>query len=278
MDSGDSLLIKEAENEIYHTDLDLPALEEFIHEMSNDNVTMVHSRVKIPSPLGMNLYISAFQDLLSMRTKAFLVKDIDPVILRRLLGKRSLHTDLNPERIDRYYTDKVPDPTSPEGLLRLMDVGGGLVEDSDHPLYVEKLRSVSSSTLRNWIEELAEAGRIMRIRGTGSDQIDGKWFSKSMAGVHGTLGCLATAGASDMDNVRELYTGNLFFQSTSSVVDSDWQDVGLSDPHECLRVKILDLLGSEGPKPTEELVEDCHSLRDRLRLFSMNLRFVIYFQ
>ena len=255
MDSGDSLLIKEAENEIYHSDLDLPALEEFIQDMANDNVTMVHSRVKLPSPLGMNLYISAFQDLLSMRTKAFLVKDIDPVILRRLLGKRSLHTDLNPERIDRYYTDKVPSPKSPDDLLRLMDVGGGLQEDSDHPLYVEKLSSVSPDTLRSWVEELAQAGRIMRIRGTGSDQIDGKWFSKSMAGVHGTLGCLATAGASDMDNVRELYTGNLFFQATSSVTDSDWEDVGLSDPHECLRVKILDLLGSEGPKPADVLVE-----------------------
>ena len=47
-------------------------------------------------------------------------------------------------------TDKVPDPTSPDGLLRLMDVGGGLVEDSEHPLYVET-SIVSSNTLRNWI-------------------------------------------------------------------------------------------------------------------------------
>ena len=68
----------------------------------------------------MNLHI-CIPRFVSMRTKAFLVKDIDPVILRRVLGKRSLHTDLNPERIDRYYTDSLPDPTSPEGLLRLMD-------------------------------------------------------------------------------------------------------------------------------------------------------------
>ena len=32
---------------------------------------------------------------------------------------------------------------------------------------------------------------------------------KINGGVHGELGCLATAGASD-NNVRELYTGNLF--------------------------------------------------------------------
>ena len=37
----------------------------------------------------MSLYMSAFEDLMSMRTRAFLVKDIDPAILERLLGRRS---------------------------------------------------------------------------------------------------------------------------------------------------------------------------------------------
>ena len=75
-----------------------------------------------------------------------------------------------------------------------------------------------------------------------------------MAFVHGTLGVLSSAGASELDNVRDLYTGNLSFQITSSMDDSGWEDVGLSDPHECLRVKILDLLGSEGPKTLDVLL------------------------
>ena len=254
MESGESLLIRETENEIYHSDLDLAGLDNFIQNMSKGEVHMVHSKVKLPSPLGMNLYISAFEDLLTMRARAFLVKDIDPEILRRLLGRRALQTDLDPERIDRYYSDKVRVPDSPDSLRRLMEVGGGLIEGTDHPLYIEKLDGISQDKIRSWMSSLAEEGRILRIRGTGSEQIDGKWFSRNMAFVHGTLGVLSSAGASELDNVRDLYTGNLSFQITSSMDDSGWEDVGLSDPHECLRVKILDLLGSEGPKTLDVLL------------------------
>ena len=254
MESGESLLIRETENEIYHSDLDLAGLEHFILSMSKGEVHMVHSKVKLPSPLGMNLYISAFEDLLTMRARAFLVKDIDPEILRRLLGRRALQTDLDPERIDRYYSDKVRVPDSPDSLRRLMEVGGGLIEGTDHPLYIEKLGKISQDKIRSWMSSLSQEGRILRIRGTGSEQIDGKWFSKNMAFVHGTLGVLSSAGASELDNVRDLYTGNLSFQVTSSMDDSSWEDVGLSDPHECLRVKILDLLGSEGPKTLDVLL------------------------
>ena len=254
MESGESLLIRETENEIYHSDLDLAGLDTFIQSMSKGDVHMVHSKVKLPSPLGMNLYISAFEDLLTMRARAFLVKDIDPEILRRLLGRRALQTDLDPEKIDRYYSDKVRVPDSPDSLRRLMEVGGGLIEGTDHPLYIEKLDAISKEKISSWMTSLAEDERILRIRGTGSEQIDGKWFSKNMAYVHGTLGVLSSAGASELDNVRDLYTGNLSFQVTSSMDDSGWKDVGLSDPHECLRVKILDLLGSEGPKTLDVLL------------------------
>ena len=255
MESGESLLIRETENEIYHSDLDIIGLNDFISKMSTGEVHMVHSRVKLPSPLGMNLYISSFEDLLTMRARAFLVKDIDPEILRRLLGRRSLQTDLDPERIDRYYFDKVGTPDSPEGLRRLMEMGGGLVIGTDHPLYAEKLAGISTETIQSWMDTLSEEGRILRVNGTGSPQIDGKWFSKNMAYVHGTLGVLSTEGGPELDNVRNLYTGNLSFQVTTSMNDSGWSDVGLSDPHECLRVKILDMLGAEGPMTLDVLLD-----------------------
>ena len=79
-------------------------------------------------------------------------------------------------------------PDSPEGLRRLMEMGGGLIEGTDHPLYSEKLAGISSETIQSWMDTLAQEGRILRVQGTGSSQIDGKWFSKNMAYVHGTLG------------------------------------------------------------------------------------------
>ena len=118
---ADSLLIREAQNEIFHTDLDMEELENFVNRMDEEGVRIVHSRVTLPSALGMNLYMAAFEDLLSMRTRAYLVKDIDPEILRHLLGGRSRATDLDAQSLDRYFQSKVSIPTDSEGLLRLME-------------------------------------------------------------------------------------------------------------------------------------------------------------
>ena len=74
----------------------------------------------------MSLYMSTFEDLLSMKTRAFLVKDIDPEILRRLLGNRSLATEMTDEQLKEYYANKVPRPTNSTELLSLMSRGGGL--------------------------------------------------------------------------------------------------------------------------------------------------------
>ena len=42
-----------------------------------------------------------------MKTRAFLVKDIDPEILKRLLGNRSLATELSKEQLGEYYCMRV---------------------------------------------------------------------------------------------------------------------------------------------------------------------------
>ncbi len=252
----DSLLVKEAQNEIFHTDLDMEDLENFVTRMEEEDVRIVHSRVNIPSTLGMNLYMAAFEDLLSMRTRAYLVKDIDPEILKRLLGGRHRATDLTAESLSKYYNDKVSSPTDATSLLRLMEMGGGLERELTNPLYEYKLRDIPVSTIREWVTELAANGDITKIKGSGSEQVDDKWFSMRMADIHGTLGVLASHGAAKMDDMRELYTGGLSYKMAekyNGTKVTKWREQALSDPHECLRVKIVDMLGSEGPQTTEQL-------------------------
>ena len=252
----DSVIIREAMNEIMNGDLDMRQLRNFISRMDSEDVRIVHRRVKMPSPLGMTLFMSSFEDLLSLRTRAYLIKDVDPEILRRLLGARSLATDLDKERIGEYYQSKVAVPNDALSLLRLMDMGGGLERQLTHPLYSEKLKGLKFETLRGWVHELAERGLITKVRNTNHDQIDDKWFSMRMASVHGTLGCLAVAGASEMDDLRALYTGGMTYEMAEGFKGSEpekWIESNLSDPLDCLRLKLLDMLGSEGPQTLESL-------------------------
>jgi ATP-dependent Lhr-like helicase len=255
---ADSLLIREAQNEIFHTDLDMEELEKFVNRMEDEGVRIVHSRVTLPSALGMNLYMAAFEDLLSMRTRAYLVKDIDPEILRRLLGGRSRATDLDDDALNQYFQNKAKIPDDAEGLLRLMEKGGGLHPDLNNPLYQDKLNDIDHGIINDWVTELAETGAISKIRNTGSPEVDNKWFSIRMAEVHGTLGVLASKGADDMQDLRELYTGGLNYEIADQFSGSNpvsWVPSKLMDPHEALRIKIVDMLGSEGPKTLVELSE-----------------------
>jgi ATP-dependent Lhr-like helicase len=252
----DSVLVREAMNEILNSDLDMPQLREFISRMDSEDVRIVHRRVKMPSPLGMTLFMSSFEDLLSLRTRAYLIKDVDPEILRRLLGARSLATELDKSRLDDYYQSKVSVPSDAASLLRLMDMGGGLERTLTNPLYGDKLKGIEIETIRGWVHELSERGLITKIRSTGHDKIDNKWFSMRMAEVHGTLGCLAIAGAAEMEDIRSLYTGGLNYEMGEDFSQGQplkWKKSYLSDPMDCLRLKLLDMLGSEGPQTAEEL-------------------------
>ena len=252
----DSVIVREVMNEILHIDLDMEQLDDFISRMDSEDVRIVHRRVRMPSPLGMTLFMSSFEDLLSLRTRAYLIKDVDPEILRRLLGARSLATDLDEGSLREYYQSKVSVPTNANGLLRLMDMGGGLEPSLTNPLYSEKLSHIDFDVMQGWVHELAERGLVTKIRKTGHEQIDGKWFSIRMADVHGTLGCLSVAGAADMDDLTELYTGGLTFEMGMDFKDgkpTKWKKSNLSDPLDCLRLKLLDMLGSEGPQTSETL-------------------------
>ena len=247
----DSLLIKEAKNEILFGDIDIKSLSSFLESSMNSETRIVHSKVVVPSKLGMSLYMSSFEDLLSMKTRAFLVKDIDPEILRRLLGNRSLATELTDDQLQEYYSDKVPKPTSANELLDLMKKGGGLDRNWENPLYQEKLKGIEHSTIEKWVKELAAEDKIRKIRSTGSKELDDKWFADYMAEIHGTLGCIAGAGGKDLTDIRDLYTKDLNFEISveyDGLNPTKWVEIGISDPHEALRVKIIEMLGSEGAK------------------------------
>tara|TARA_B100000315_G_scaffold250849_1_gene284462 strand:- start:2060 stop:7351 length:5292 start_codon:yes stop_codon:yes gene_type:complete len=255
--SSDSLLMKEVFNEILHHDLDMKGLDQFVTKVVDGTSRILHTRVKVPSPIGMNLYMSAFEDLLSMRTRAYLIKDIDPEILRRLLGQRALATQLNEGQVNSYYEDKVSIPVDAKSLLDIMDMGGGLDRNHANPLYRNKLEGIDKEIIRGWVKELIENGDIVRINNTGHDGIDNKWFSRRMGDIHGTLGVLSSHNAEDIDDLRKLYTGGLTFDVSTEYEDTEviaWESSPLSDPHECLRVKLVDLLGSEGPQTLDILV------------------------
>jgi ATP-dependent Lhr-like helicase len=254
----DSLLMREAKQEIFNGDIDLAGLLDFLERSKQSDVRLVHSKVQMPSKLGMSLYMSSFEDLLSMRTRAFLIKDIDPEVLKRLLGTRSLATELNDEELAQYFNEKVPIPSDANSLLNLMAKGGGLNRDWDNPLYANRLEGISHDVIKGWVEELVNNNSITKLRGTGMEELDGKWFSSYMAEVHGTLGCLAMHGGKDAKDLRDLYTRGLEFELAvefDGMIPTKWEKIAIIDPHESLRVKIIEMLGSEGPQTGDVLID-----------------------
>lgn len=252
----DSLLMREAKNEILFGDIDLIGLETFLSACAAGEARIVHTKVVVPSRLGMSLFMSAFEDLMSMKTRAFLVKDIDPAILQRLLGTRSLATELSREQLDTFYADKAPVPTDAKGLMRLMSHGGGLDREFNNPLYKEKMSNIPHETIHGWVEELVKQGKITKIDNTGQPELDGKWFSPYMAEIHATLGCLAVHGGDEADDLLDLHTHGITYDIAvgfSGTKPTEWEKKTLSDPQEALRVKLIEMLGSEGPKTSDEL-------------------------
>ena len=77
--------MREAKNEILYGDIDVKGLNQFLQACIDGEARIVHSRVSVPSRLGMSLYMSAFEDLMAMKTRAFLVKDIDSAVWRDCL-------------------------------------------------------------------------------------------------------------------------------------------------------------------------------------------------
>ena len=144
--------MREAKNEIMFGDIDLNSLNDFLELCIQGEARIVHQKMTIPSRLGMSLFMSAFEDLMSMKTRAFLVKDIDPTILQRLLGTRSLATELSEQELNDYYLNKAPIPNDSSKLLNLMSHGGGLEKSFNNPLYKEKLQNIDIDILRGWVE------------------------------------------------------------------------------------------------------------------------------
>ena len=252
-----SLLMKEAMNEIFEQDIDSWALSGFLARLEAGSMNISMVRTKLPSQLGMGLYKSAFEDLLSMGTRAYLIKDIDPEVLRRLLGRRALATELDIEQIKKFYEEKVPIPKNSDDLLLLMEMGGGLDSDLKNPLYDSKLKEIGEEKVSQWVLELLEDKKITKIKNTGSDLLDNKWFGTWMAEVHGTLGKIMIQ-STEIENIRDVTVQGLSFEwavEYEGFKVKKWAKKSITDPHEAMRFKICELLGSEGPKTLEELSE-----------------------
>ena len=175
-----------------------------------------------------------------------------------MLGSRSLATELTEEQLAEYYSNKVPKPTSASELLNLMSKGGGLDRKWENPLYAAKLNGIDHSTIESWVRELTSQGKITKIRSTGVTELDDKWFTTYMAEIHGTLGRISEAGGKDMEDLRDLYTKGLSYEVATEfdgVKPTTWEKRIITDAHEALRVKIIEMLGSEGPARGEEIIE-----------------------
>ena len=61
----DSLLMREAKNEIMFADIDMISLTEFLSLCVEGEARIVHQKMTIPSRLGMSLFMSSFEDLMS---------------------------------------------------------------------------------------------------------------------------------------------------------------------------------------------------------------------
>jgi ATP-dependent Lhr-like helicase len=252
-----SLLMREAMNEIFEQDIDSWALSGFLARLEAGSIQVSMIRNKLPSQLGMSLYKSAFEDLLSMGTRAYLIKDIDPEVLRRLLGRRALATELDEKQIKKFFNEKLPMPTNSEELLNLMEMGGGLNSDLKNPLYDKKLKEIGDEKVSEWVLKLVEEGKITKIRGTGSDLLDNKWFGTWMAEVHGTLGKIMLQ-SNELENIRDVNVQGLTYEigvEFDGYEVKKWKKKSITDPYEAIRFKICELLGSEGPKTLEGLGE-----------------------
>ena len=96
------------------------------------------------------------------------------------------------------------------------------------------------------------------MRSTGSAELDDKWFTTYMAEIHGTLGCISEAGGKEMEDIRDLYTKGLTFEVAvefDGLKPTKWDKVSITDPHEALRVKIIEMLSSEGPAKGEDIFD-----------------------
>ncbi len=125
------------------------------------------------------------------------------------------------------------------------------------PIYEEKLKGIDVDKVRTWIESLAKQGLVTKIDGTGT-KLDGKWFGNWMADVHGTLGCLSSQGGSEIEDIRQIYTKGVEYKIATEFDKTKvtkWEKKKIGDAYEALRVKIVELLGSEGPKTDEELTQ-----------------------
>ena len=78
-----------------------------------------------------------------------------------------------------------------------------------------------------------------------------------------------------MEDIRDLYTKGLTYEVAlefDGLKPTKWDKMSITDAHEALRVKIIEMLGSEGPAMEKQSSTDCLSLKAKLIQFFTNWR------
>ena len=146
-------------------------------------------------------------------------------------------------------------PQDAEGLLRLMDIGGGLERELTHPLYSEKLSGIDLEVIMGigW----PRPGRSRRSGTPATTRSTGSGSPRGWRASTAPSGCSPSQGRRD-GGLKELYTGGLSFEVAEDFTGgtpAGWKEAELSDAVDCLRLKLLDMLGSEGPRTLEAIAE-----------------------
>ena len=129
----DSLLIREAKSEIMFGDIDIKSLNQFL-EASKESEAYSSLESSSSVTTWYEFVHEYIRGLTVNEDSSIPGKDIDPEIMKRLLGNRSLATELTDEQLNDYYSNKVPKPTNASELLSLMSKGGGLDRKWENPL------------------------------------------------------------------------------------------------------------------------------------------------
>ena len=94
-----------------------------------------------------------------------------------------------------------------------------------------------------------------------------------MAEIHGTLGRISEAGGKEMEDIRDLYTKGISYEVATEfdgLTGTKWEKRTITDPHEALRVKIIEMLGVKVLPEATKSILDCHSHRAKSIQLFMN--------
>ena len=131
-----------------------------------------------------------------------------------------------------------------------MSHGGGLDREFHNPLYKEKVANIPLETVRGWVENFVSQGKSQRLTG----RVKKNWTANGLPPTwrKSTAPWVPCGGWQQGRNLLELHTKGLTYKVATAfdgTKPTTWEERSLGDPQEALRVKIIEMLGSEARRP-----------------------------